>query len=433
MKKRSFVLILLLTLTAILVCAFMTSCTVNLFRPATDSEDTTTSDVSDSPETEADTGVYVPFVSDSETDAETTVPPEPDVRTASFIGAGDVIIYYGNVRDAKSCAVDGGREYNFAPMFANVKDRISAADIAFVNQETLMCGEGYAFSYWPHFNGPQDLGYDLAEAGFDVINIANNHMLDKRAAGLSATIDFYDTLDGITMIGGYKDRADYENIRVVETNGIRVAFLSYAEWTNGIVLDAGSPIVIPYPDEDKIPDEIARAKEIADFVIVSVHWGSENTFTPNDYQKNLARLFAESGADAIIGHHPHVIQPVEWIEREDGTRTLCVYSLGNFIAEQEYDFQMLGGMISFDMLLTDGSPSIENVQFIPTVYYFNISFYKNQVYYLKDFTDALASSHGLPYYGRTLYLQNLKNYLANTISSEFLTEYLGETQTYDEQ
>ena len=303
---------------------------------------------------------------------------------------------------------------------------MSSADIAFINQETLMCGEGYAFSYYPYFNSPQDLGHDLVEVGFDVINMANNHMLDKGAKGLSATMDFYDTLEGVTVIGGYRDRADYENIRVVETNGIRVAFLSYAMWMNGNVLDAGSPIVIPYPDMEAVPDEVAKAKEIADFVIVSVHWGDESTFTPNAEQRTFAALLAECGVDAIIGHHSHVIQPVEWIKREDGGRTLCVYSLGNFVAEQAYDYNMLGGMISFNMVLTDGTPTIEDVQFIPTVYYYNISFYKNQVIYLKDFTDALAKSHGLPYYGRTLSLETLKRYLANTISDEFLTEYHGE-------
>ncbi len=427
MKNKICILTAVL-LTAFFISCTLVSCTTSLFRPITDS-DISAPEQTDLPNDTTDVVMTIPPETDPVTDPPVTQPSVPDIRTASFIGAGDCIIYYGNVRDAASCALDGGRTYNFAPTFANVRARIAAADIAFINQETLMCGDGYAFSYYPHFNGPQDLGYDLAEVGFDVINIANNHMLDKKAAGLSATIDFYHTLDGITMIGGYKDQSDYENIRIVESNGIRVAFLSYTEFTNYLVLDAGSPIIIPYPDEEKIPGEIARAKEIADFVIVSVHWGSENTFTPNANQRKLAQLFADSGADVIIGHHPHVIQPIEWIECEDGTRTLCVYSLGNFVAEQDNDFQMLGGMISFDMLLTDGVPTLENVQFIPTVYYFNTSFYKNQVCYLKDFTDALAASHGLPYYGRTLYLQNLKNYLTNIISPEFLTEYSGVTET----
>jgi len=259
------------------------------------------------------------------------------------------------------------------------------------------------------------------EVGFDVVNIANNHMLDKGESGLAATIDFWNGLEGVTMIGGYKDQNDYDTIRVVESNGIRVAFLAYTYFTNYLSLPAGSPLVVPYFDEEAAVTQLSRAKELADFVIVSVHWDAENTFTPTQIERDFSSLLAENGADAIIGHHPHVIQPVEWIEREDGGRTLCVYSLGNFATEMKYDYNMLGGMISFDMVLTDGISSIENVEFIPTVYYFNNSFYKNQVYRLSDFTEDLAKSHGISYYGNSLTLEGLRSYLSKTVSDEFMT------------
>ncbi len=402
-------------------CMMLTSCNSSMFRAATVPETTMQPPATDSP-TET-TDAYVP-IHTSTADTQSTEPtpaPEPDIRTASFLGAGDIIIYYGNVRDAKSCAVAGGRMYNFLPMFDNVADQIASADIAFVNQETLMCGDGFEFSYYPHFNGPQDLGYDLMEVGFDVVNIANNHMLDKGESGLAATIDFWNGLEGVTMIGGYKDQNDYDTIRVIESNGIRVAFLAYTYFTNYLSLPAGSPLVVPYFDEEAAVTQLSRAKELADFVIVSVHWDAENTFTPTQIERDFSSLLAENGADAIIGHHPHVIQPVEWIEREDGGRTLCVYSLGNFAAEMKYDYNMLGGMISFDMVLTDGISSIENVEFIPTVYYFNNSFYKNQVYRLSDFTEDLAKSHGISYYGNSLTLEGLRSYLSKTVSDEFMT------------
>ncbi len=409
----------------VVCCMFMMSCDSPLFRTATAPDNKNlpaeTSDTADTTDVYAPVTSTVPVTTDAADTADvTTAPPEPDVRKASFLGAGDIIIYYGNVRDAKSCAAADGRTYNFAPMFANVADRIASADIAFVNQETLMCGDGFAFSYYPHFNGPQDLGYDIKEVGFDVVNIANNHMLDKGESGLAATIDFWNSMDGITMIGGYKDQNDYETVRIVETNGIRVAFLAYTYFTNYLSLPADSPLVVPYFDEEAAVTQLARAKELADFVIVSVHWDAENTFTPTQIERDFASLLADNGADAIIGHHPHVIQPVEWIEREDGGRTLCAYSLGNFAAEMARDYNMLGGMITFDMVLTDGVPAIDNVEFIPTVYYFNSSFYKNQVYFLSDFTDDLAKSHGISYYGNSITLDGINNYLKNTVSEEFL-------------
>ena len=193
-------------LAAMLVLLVFSSC--SLFRPATDlaenppnispsatddapspldpntTDDSSPGETTSTPDTTDDT-TEVPVVN---------VPDDPETpleeTTVSFVGAGDNLIFYGNVRDAASCAVSGGRKYNFAPTYDSVRETIQSADIAFINQESLMCGDGYAFSYYPRFNGPQDLAYDLADVGFDVINIANNHMLDKGTDGLEKTIDF---------------------------------------------------------------------------------------------------------------------------------------------------------------------------------------------------------------------------------------------------
>ena len=352
---------------------------------------------------------------------EDSLPPE-EKTVVSFIGAGDNIVYYGNVRDAASCALPNGRRYNFSPIYSSVKDTVMNADIAFINQETLMCGEGYAFSYYPRFNGPQDMGYDLADVGFDIVNIANNHMLDKGADGLSATIDFWRTVEGITLIGGYKNEEEFLEPHIVESKGIRIAFLSYTLFTNNLTLPSSSPLIVPYPDEGTVISQIARAHEMADFLIVSVHWDQENIFSPNENQKSFARLLSEHGVDVILGHHPHVIQPIEYLDRPDGGKTLCVYSLGNFVAEMARDYNMLGGMISFDIVKQGNNVTMENVEFLPTVYYYDASFYNNRVYFLSDFTDELATTHGLSYYGRSISVSGIKNYLAKTISDEFLPE-----------
>ena len=406
---------------AVLSCT--AGCATSLFRPATDTQRPLDSvSISDDITTPADiTDAIATRPTESDSESDTTAPPVPVVLTASFIGCGDNLTYYGNVRDAKSCALANGRAYNFAPTYSLVADRIAAADIAFINQETLMCGDGYDYSYYPYFNSPQELGFDLRDIGFDVINMANNHMLDKGADGLSATIDFWNGMDGVTLIGGYKNQADYDEIRIVEASGIRVAFLAYTFETNYLRLPASSPLIVPTPDEETVRAQVSRAKELADFVLVSVHWGVENSFTPDASQTEFSTLLAELCVDAVIGHHPHVIQPVEWIDRPDGGRMLCVYSLGNFVAEMAREYNMLGGMIAFDMVLTDGAPTIENVEFIPTVYYYDRSFYNNRVYYYADFTKELAESHGIVYYDRTITVDNITGYLKNTISEEFLS------------
>ena len=347
---------------------------------------------------------------------------EYEYKKISFLGAGDNIVYFGTVRDAQRSGTLGGRKYNFKPIYSEVKDLIENSDVSYINQETLMCGEGYDFSYYPHFNGPQDMGYDLVELGFDVVGIANNHMLDKGSKGLNKTIEFWDTLD-VTLIGGYKDESDYNTIRVHEKDGIKIAFLAYTEMTNGISPSKAYTTHIPYLNEANLEEQVAKAKEISDIVIVSVHWGDEGAFKPNNYQKNYAKKFADCGVDVVLGHHPHVIQPVEWIDGKDGNKMLCVYSLGNFMAEQAYSYNMVGGMISFDIVKENNTKArVENVVFIPTVFDWGTAFYDNRVYLLEEYTAKMASNHGIKSYGRTTSLKQLRGYVSNTINDVFLSE-----------
>ena len=350
------------------------------------------------------------------------------MKQISFLGCGDNIIYKGNVKEAKSNAVKGGREYNFKPMYDRVAQRIEQADIAFINQETVMAGDGYELSYYPMFNSPQDVGYDLRDLGFDVVGIANNHMLDKGAKGLEKTIAFWKSMEGVLLIGGYDSQDDYDTLRVLETGGIKIAFLAYTYGTNGLTKAASSPVVIPYINEDNITRQVAAAQKAADMVIVSVHWGDEGSFKPNDLQKRTAKLFADCGVSAVIGHHPHVIQPVEWIIGKDGNKMLCVYSLGNFAAEQAYDYNMVGGMISFDIVqIADTKPYLENVVFTPTVFHFNSSFTSNRIYPMDEYTPALAAAHGVrTAYKHTLDYNRLRKYATDTIDPEFLPDSLKE-------
>lgn len=348
--------------------------------------------------------------------------PNENIKVVSFIGVGDNIVYAGTVRDAKSQAVQGGRTYNFKPIYSNVENFIKNADIAFINQETLMCGEGYNFTYWPTFNGPQDMGHDLVELGFDVVGMANNHMLDKSSVGLEKTIQFWDTLP-VTTIGGYKNKSDYDTVRIHESKGIKIAFLAYCEHTNGIYPSKKSDIHIPYLNEADIEKDVARAKEQSDLVFVSVHWGDEGAFKPNEYQKKYAKAFADAGVDVVLGHHPHVIQPVEWLEGKNGNKMLCVYSLGNFMAEQDRAYNMVGGMISFDLVKNGNKkPIIDNVVFIPTVFDWDKAFYNNKIHLLEEYTEEMARNHGLKSYGRSTSLKQLRGYVSSTISDEFLSE-----------
>ncbi len=358
----------------------------------------------------------------------TEAPEPPTLYSFSFLAAGDNMIYYGNVRDAARNAKGTDKKYDFKPSYTSIKPIVEQYDLSFINQEVLMCGAGYDPSYYPRFNAPQEVGDAVVDAGFDIIGMANNHMLDKGENGLKATLDYWEK-QPVTLIGAYRNRESFDNITVLEQNGIKIALLAFTDWTNGISLPKGSEMFVPYTDKALIAAKVAEAESLADLTIVSMHWGDEFTFKVNDKQKEVAKIICENGGDVIIGHHPHVLQPIEWVESGE-QKTLCVYSLGNFMAEMELDSKIVGGMVTFDVekLGEDGSAEVKNVHFIPTVFDYTKSFYNNHIYLMENYTAEQAKAHGMAYYGNSTTLARLKKYVTDTIAEEFLPDFLKTTE-----
>ncbi|MGN1346221.1 MAG: CapA family protein, partial [Eubacteriales bacterium] len=190
--------------------------------------------------------------------------------------------------------------------------------------------------------------------------------------------------------------------------------------TNGLVKSASSPIVIPYLDDERILSDLEAAREAADFVLVSVHWGIENTFTPTDEQRRLAVLFAENGADAIIGHHSHCLQPIEWIETERG-RVICVYSLGNFFSGMAWPMNQVGGMFTFHIVGDgNGGLCVADPVFLPTVFYYGMDWFDTHIYLLDNYTDEIAAKHGVGMTGATLRPDEARQMVTDVIADEFL-------------
>lgn len=342
-------------------------------------------------------------------------------KRISFLAAGDNVIHPCIYIDARNRATESTREYNFKPMYQNVADFIASFDIAFINQETLMGGKDIGYSGYPTFNSPQDLGLDLMDIGFDIINIANNHMCDKGVRGLSGTLDFWEN-QPVTLIGGYRNREDYDNIRYHEVDGVKIALLSYTYGTNGISLPSSTDLVVPYINDEDIIRQCNEARKNCDLLIASVHWGTENSSTVSDEQKHFAELMAQNGVNVIIGHHPHVLQPIEWISTEAGD-TLCIYSLGNLVSAMEYWQNMVGGFFTFDIVaLSNGEVRVENVKFLPTAFFYGPSYYNSCLYFLEDYTDELAEIHGTKkLYGHGAYPSDMKKY-ADNIMGDYIAE-----------
>ena len=351
-------------------------------------------------------------------------PVKEESSKVSFLAVGDNIMYQCNFTDARNRANEEYPGYNFMPIYEDVMPAIREADLAYVNQETVMAGESYGYSDYPMFNSPQHLGDQLVEVGFDIVNIATNHMLDKGASGLEDTIDFWQTKEEITLIGGYENEEAYLEPCIIEKNGISIALLSYTYSTNGIPLSASSEAVIPYIDYERIQEDIRRVHDLADATVVSVHWGVENSFTPTEEQKELAQMMCDEGVDVIIGTHPHVLQPIEWFNSDNGNETLCIYSLGNFVASMVKAANMVGGMATFDIVKENGKVHIENAMFEPVIHHYGPGYYNSRLYYLSDYTNDLAVLLGRDCYGIRATYDSLCKIVTDVIDKEFLPDFL---------
>ncbi|MDD6572906.1 MAG: CapA family protein [Thermoflexaceae bacterium] len=299
-----------------------------------------------------------------ETEPPTETEPPYEPVSVDLVMVGDILAHEGVYNSG--FYPDG--TINYDHIFAQVKDDIQAADIAIVNQEVVLGGIELGLSGYPCFNSPTELGDALITAGFNVVLHATNHTLDKGITGVDNTLNFWkEKYPDIAVLGIHDETfTDYstQDIYVYEQNGLRIAILNYTYGTNGIPVPQSRPLIVNLLDEEKAAMDIARAKEIADFVVVCPHWGTEYVYTPDSYQKKWTQFFYEHEVDLVIGTHPHVIEPVEWIESEDSDHKMLVYySLGNFVSNQDRLPRMLGAMakvtISMDLAenvdLTDES------------------------------------------------------------------------------
>lgn len=165
--------------------------------------------------------------------------------------------------------------------------------------------------------------------------------------------------------------------------------------------------------------QIGHARENADFVVVSIHWGTEEEFSPNAEQTRLAQLCADLGADVVVGHHSHTVQPAAWLTGKNGNRTLVAYSLGNFLSTMYYSQNMAGAMLSLTFRLSPaGERSVEEARIIPTVTHYSLERDGLQIYLLSDYSEELAKKHGSTLQNAFSY-DILKRYY-NVIPAEFL-------------
>jgi poly-gamma-glutamate capsule biosynthesis protein CapA/YwtB (metallophosphatase superfamily) len=319
----------------LLVAIVATGCTVRAAAPAAPTTTITTTTIA----TTITTTIATTVVTD--VTAATTPPPEstpnsiaeptsgPRVVTVAF--SGDTLPHSPLWRRAARNAGDpdgsGDRGHDFAPMFAGLEPVIGAADLAVCHLETPIAPVGEEFSTHPYYGVPEGIVDAIASAGYDRCSTASNHAADRGVAGVDRTVDALESR-GIDQSGMARRPSEIEPA-VFEVDGVAFSHLSYTFSFNGLSFPADQPWRSAVIDPARIIADAAGARALgADVVLVSMHWGVEGVSEPTGAQRAIADEITASGAiDIVIGHHAHVVQPIESVNG-----TWVVYGLGNILS-----------------------------------------------------------------------------------------------------
>ena len=302
--------------------------------------------------------------------------PEPDSIHIRIQFAGDILLHGG------LGAGTGPGTFDYRPFMWAIRPYIDG-DLAIVNMETPVdvFGNNQGIATWPRFNAPFEILEGLIYAGFNHLISANNHSFDQGFSGLQATLANFERA-GITQTGMYTNLEDFNTPTIIDVNGIQVGIVAYTDSVNG--LENLVPVEVrPFAVRrfrshvlDDIPImawDIANTRQSgADLIIISLHWGAEYVNHPTNTQMQIARALVDAGADIIMGHHSHTPQPLEWHYRDDGSRGLIIYSLGNFLADQ---IRLNIPATQYGMLVTvyvtkcpQGGISLDRAVVLPTVF-----------------------------------------------------------------
>lgn len=251
----------------------------------------------------------------------------PKEYSARLFMVGDALIHTGVYYDARQ----GDGTYDFKPMFEYIKPISTKYDLKYYNQETILGGSEMGLSSYPRFNSPYEVGDAFIDAGFNMVSLATNHTMDKGEKGVINSVNYWKSKPGIVTSGQWLSQEERDNILTYEVNGITYAFLSYTTWTNGLNTPVGKEYLNNVYSEEKARIDIEKIRDKVDVVIVAMHWGTEYLLGVSQAQENIANYLSSLGVDLIIGAHPHVVEPVEYINEG---KTLVIYSLGNFISDQ---------------------------------------------------------------------------------------------------
>lgn len=278
----------------------------------------------------------------------------------------------------RSIALSGLKDdgsYNYDYNFVYIKDAVQSADLAIINQECVIGGNELGIQDFPCFNARTEVADAIVNAGFDVVLAANNHILDMGASGALYMINYFkQNYPQVTLLGIHDGWETRNDINIIECNGIRIGMINYTQVLNCTAdYYADGQYLVDMLDYDRLTELIRYTREDSDFVIVFPHWGTEYNLSTDEAQAEQVQFLAEQGVDLVIGTHPHVVEPVKYVDRPDGGKMLVYYSLGNYQSAQSIEETVIGGMA--DVIIEKGYRTASiidfNMEFLATDYRFS--------------------------------------------------------------
>ena len=279
-----------------------------------------------------------------------TLEPAQPLRSARIRAVGDLMVHKKQLDIAKQA--DGS--YDFHPQYALVADALADADYTVANLETTIGQYGsMAYSGYPLFNAPEALLDAVKDAGVDFLTLANNHMLDRYFEGMLNTVEAVDR-HGFAHGGANRSPEEQAAPVVAEVNGIKLGFLCYTQMTNGMEAYCNKAVKeygINYLRKADFAADVQRLRNAGAEVILALpHWGEEYRRRPEANTVSLAKKMIAAGVDVVLGSHPHMVQPVEFVEVETESgprRGLVAYCLGNFISNMTVRYTDSGIILDF--------------------------------------------------------------------------------------
>ncbi|WP_167482876.1 CapA family protein [Leptospira jelokensis] len=293
-----------------------------------------------------------------------TLPDFTPTRQVRIQFVGDLMCHSSQISsyfDSKT------KTYNSFKSFEYVSEILQNANLTLGNLETTISDNPSEFSGYPRFASPVGYVHGLKKAGFNILSTANNHSADTGPKGIDTTIRAVSE-NGMIPIGSYASYEDYQNRKdfIQDINGIKIAIYNYTYSTNGIPVREGR--IVRLLNEDQIKNDIDFAKANgAHFIILWYHYGTEYSEKPDQSQTKWVNLGINSGADIIIGGHPHVVQKLDFYKDQNSNeQRLVAYSLGNFLSAQNRKFTDGGVILSFTLTLELGKELVKKIEKVQT-------------------------------------------------------------------